>query len=51
MCAHGHGMFYGKMRFAEQKITFYSDKFRLATVVNRRAAMRMCGRWTTRTGS
>ncbi|EPY42325.1 hypothetical protein AGDE_01598 [Angomonas deanei] len=36
--ARKEGMFYGKMRFAEQKITFYSDKFLFRDLVNRREA-------------
>lgn len=36
--ARKKGQFYGKMRFAEQKITFYSDKFLFKDFVNRREA-------------
>jgi hypothetical protein len=36
--ARKDGKFYGKMRFAEQKISFYSDKFLFKDLVNRREA-------------
>ncbi|KAG5492815.1 hypothetical protein JKF63_01395 [Porcisia hertigi] len=36
--ARKQGLFYGKLRFAEQKITFYSDKFLFRDLVNRREA-------------
>jgi hypothetical protein len=36
--ARKKGFFYGRMRFAEQKISFYSDKFLFQDLVNRREA-------------
>jgi len=36
--ARKQGMFYGKLKYSEQKISFYSDKFLFKDLVNRREA-------------